>query len=51
MDVENSPESPKPVEISDLRLLTIQEAGGHTESPTRRGKAADGPLRDRERGD
>ena len=30
-------------------LLTIQERGGDTESPTRRSKAADGPLTARKR--
>ena len=30
--VENCPKSHKPVEISDLRLLTIQERGAYLES-------------------
>ena len=51
ISVDNSQESHKPVEISDLRLLTIQEARGDTESPTRSAKAAEGPLRGQERGD
>ena len=35
-------ESQKPVEIGDLRLLTIRERGGGTH---KRGKAAEGPER------
>ena len=42
--VENCPESHKPVEISDLRPLSDSWTGG-ARGPTRRGKAADGPLR------
>ena len=44
--VENSFESHNPVEVSDLRILTIQERGGYR--PTRCEKTADGPLRDKE---
>ena len=45
MDVENSLESHKPVEIGDLRPWCACRGAGYTESPTRRGGAADGPLR------
>ena len=45
MLVENSPDSHKPVEIRDLRLLTIRERGGSLEGPTRPAEAADRPLR------
>ena len=47
MDVENSLESHKPVEIGDLRPWCACRGAGYTESPTRRGGAADGPLRGR----
>ena len=48
--VENSPGSHKPVEIGDLRFMTIQELGGFPEVQPDTEKAADGPLRGRERG-
>ena len=40
MLVENSPDSHKPVEIRDLRLLTIRERGGEPRgsNPARRGR-------------
>ena len=48
--MENSPKSHKPLEIGDLRFLTIQERGGVPESnPTRKGRrrAAERPGKGR----
>ena len=47
--MENCHDSHKPVEIDDLWVLTIQVRHGIPRSPTRRGKAADGPLTARKR--
>ena len=49
LTVEDRQDSHKPVGTSDLRASDDSGAGGDTESPTRRGKAADGPLTARKR--
>ena len=43
--LENSLESHKPVEISDLRPCGALRGAGYTRVPTQRGKAAEGPQR------
>ena len=45
MLVDNSLESHKPVEISDLRASSDSRSGRAKRGPTRPGEAADGPLR------
>ena len=41
MDVENSPDAHKPVEISDSGFLTIRERPGEPRGPNRPAKAAE----------
>ena len=45
--MENFPESQKPVEIDDLRLLEDSGTWGIPRGPPVAGKAAGGPLADR----